>query len=169
MSDEPLPADTDEEWRPVPSHPHYAVSTLGRVMRTERGQGSRPDPLIRGTMNPQGHRVVQLRGPHREVSVHLLVWAAFRGPVPEGHVVGFADGDRANPALANLLAETRREAMARRRREGRERRMTLGDADIAAIAADRDRTARELAAAYGVHLSTITHIRQGIYTRQRET
>ena len=34
---------------------------------------------------------------------HLFVWEAEHGPVPKGHVVIFADGDKANIALDNLI------------------------------------------------------------------
>lgn len=38
----------------------------------------------------------------RWVGEHRLVWEAANGPIPEGHVVVFLDGDKENVALKNL-------------------------------------------------------------------
>jgi hypothetical protein len=42
-------------------------------------------------------------------SKHRLIWEAANGPVPEGHVVLFADGNRRNFALGNLILVSRKE------------------------------------------------------------
>lgn len=38
----------------------------------------------------------------RWVFEHRLVWEAANGPIPDGHVIVFLDGDRLNIALDNL-------------------------------------------------------------------
>lgn len=45
--------------------------------------------------------------------VHILVWEAANGPLPEGHAVSFRDGNKQNTALDNLDLVTRAELMAR--------------------------------------------------------
>ncbi len=42
-------------------------------------------------------------------SKHIIIWEEAYGPVPEGHVVIFADGDKLNITLENLLLISRRE------------------------------------------------------------
>ncbi len=46
--------------------------------------------------NPYTGAVTRYRGKH------LAVWEAANGPVPEGHVLRFLDGDKLNCALSNL-------------------------------------------------------------------
>ena len=40
---------------------------------------------------------------------HVAIWEATHGPVPEGHVVRFKDGDKMNFALGNLVLVTQAE------------------------------------------------------------
>jgi hypothetical protein len=40
---------------------------------------------------------------------HVTIWEKAHGPVPKGHVVIFADGDKSNIALDNLLLASRGE------------------------------------------------------------
>lgn len=50
------------------------------------------------------------RAPARRwVGVHRLNWEAAHGPIPEGHVVSFIDGDPLNAELENLVLLSRRE------------------------------------------------------------
>lgn len=46
-------------------------------------------------------------------AVHLLIWEAANGPLPDGHLVVFRDGNRDNIALENLECITRAENMRR--------------------------------------------------------
>lgn len=45
--------------------------------------------------------------------VHILVWEAANGPLPEGHAVVFLDGNKKNCDLANLTCLSRGEIMRR--------------------------------------------------------
>jgi hypothetical protein len=45
--------------------------------------------------------------------VHILLWEAAHGPLPEGHAVVFINGDRRDIRLENLECITRQELMAR--------------------------------------------------------
>lgn len=51
--------------------------------------------------------------------VHVLVWEEHNGPLPDGHAVIFADGDRGNFAPDNLLCLSRAELMRRNSRHTR--------------------------------------------------
>lgn len=42
---------------------------------------------------------------------HLVVWEAYNGPVPEGHVVRFLDGNKQNCTIDNLRLFTRAESV----------------------------------------------------------
>ena len=46
-------------------------------------------------------------------AVHLVLWEAAHGPLPKGHAVTFANGDKTDIRLDNLVCITRRELMAR--------------------------------------------------------
>jgi hypothetical protein len=47
---------------------------------------------------------------------HILIWEKANGPVPEGHVIIFADGNRRNFRLDNLLLISRAEQAVMNRR-----------------------------------------------------
>jgi hypothetical protein len=46
---------------------------------------------------------------HDYVEVHRLLWEEHHGPIPEGHVVIFKDGDRTHITLDNLMLISRAE------------------------------------------------------------
>lgn len=59
--------------------------------------------------NTDGYVEIKVADPHSWKGKHLIVWEAAHGPVPAGHVVIFADGNRQNVILDNLLLVSRRE------------------------------------------------------------
>ena len=56
---------------------------------------------------------------------HIIIWEETYGPVPEGHVVIFADGNKLNVALENLLLISRRELAVMNKRG-----LIVGDPDL---------------------------------------
>jgi len=56
---------------------------------------------------------------------HLVLWEERRGKVPKGHFVIFADGDRRNVTMDNLLLVTRAEAVSLGRQD-----LASSDADL---------------------------------------
>ena len=54
-------------------------------------------------------RKVKSTGTQREKweFVHLAVWKEHNGPIPEGCIITFADGDKDNCDISNLILETR--------------------------------------------------------------
>ncbi len=83
-------------------------------------KGNRPHTWV-----PVGHeriskdgileRKVTDAGPAKDhfQSVHSILWEEHHGPIPEGHVVRFRDGDRTNFDISNLELVSRAENMAR--------------------------------------------------------
>ncbi|MDN5849109.1 MAG: HNH endonuclease [Nitrococcus sp.] len=61
-------------------------------------------------------KVCDYSGPGRTrnwVSVHALIWARAFGPIPEGHILVFCDGNRGNIRLDNLMLIARAEHVRR--------------------------------------------------------
>jgi hypothetical protein len=50
-----------------------------------------------------GYVLVKVADPDVWVRKHRLVWETAHGPIPEGYRVIFADGDRSNFAIDNLI------------------------------------------------------------------
>ena len=93
---------------PIPGHPGYVVNEAGEVWSFKR---STPRQLT-ATRDTYGYLQVTLshgRKNCRAHRVHKLVALTFLGPRPEGMEIRHLDGDRTNPALANLAYGTSRE------------------------------------------------------------
>ena len=101
-----------EEWRTIPGHEGYEVSSLGRVRsywrQTKRRGGSgfiteiMPDyqRILTPIINAYGYYVVF----HPVKPVHRLVLLAFKGkPVPPNNVSRHLDGNRLNNIETNLM------------------------------------------------------------------
>lgn len=77
-----------EEWRPIPGHEGYDVSSFGRFRSWRRdGAGfqlnDRARPL--NVVRSENRNVVRLSGPNRrQYRAYKLVALAFLGPMPEG-------------------------------------------------------------------------------------
>lgn len=101
-----------EQWRAVVGfEAFYAVSDLGRVMRTGGGCGARVGVVLRLGCQTHGYSTVSLcvGGIPKTHSVHVLVAAAFFGPCPGGREINHRNGDRSDNRLANLEYVTRLE------------------------------------------------------------
>lgn len=100
-----------EIWKPAVGHVGYDVSNLGRV----RSRLRKELLIMRPALN-RGYPAVSLQGTTRKV--HALVAEAFIGPRPEGQEVRHRDGNKLNPALANLRYGTRKQNHADSKRHG---------------------------------------------------
>lgn len=97
---------------------HYVAG--GRSAETRFQPGHKPH-----TWNPIGHerltkegylqRKVTDTGVTRRdyVAVHHLLWIERFGPIPQGHAVGFRDGDKTHIEIDNLELVSRADLMAR--------------------------------------------------------
>lgn len=110
---------TAEEWRPVPSHPDYDASDLGRI-RSRRRRNVRilkPSPC-----GGYGYLAVCVRTDRgrgkRTATVHSLVAEAFYGTRPEGLEVRHLNGVATDNRAANLQYDTHSENLRDRARHG---------------------------------------------------
>lgn len=83
------------EWRLIPGHHSYEVSSAGEVRRVGSAQA------LRTSGHRSGYRLVSL-GQGTKFTVHSLVALAFIGPRPPRHDVNHKDGDKTNNRLSNL-------------------------------------------------------------------
>lgn len=101
-------------WRPIPGWPSYEASDRGDIRRA----GGR---VLRAQLTTAGYLMLTLSeaGFKKNLTIHRLVCAAFRGPSPaENAVVMHKDGDRLNNTAANLRWGTYKENEADKARHG---------------------------------------------------
>jgi hypothetical protein len=103
----------NEIWKQIPSHPNYAVSSMGRV------RGPRGNILVLGvtgwdylTFHPYA------RQHRRPFYVHKAVLEAFVGPKPKGKQARHLDGNARNNKLQNLAWGTSKDDGMDRRKHG---------------------------------------------------
>ena len=107
-----------ENWRPVPGHPGYEVSDVGRIRSYRNRQGHSADmPRLLSPAIVRGYRHIKL-GRSRQTKVHILVLEAFVGPRPDGMVCRHLDGNPLNNRLSNLRWGTPEENYADRHLHG---------------------------------------------------
>jgi hypothetical protein len=81
---------TTEEWRTVPGHPDYMVSSLGRIRSYKMNKSD--GILLRIGADYAGYRRVHLDGVH--YYVHKAVALAWIGPCPDGMELHHINHDR---------------------------------------------------------------------------
>jgi hypothetical protein len=105
--------DLIEEWRPVPGHPAYEVSSLARVRSWKRKLNA--PHLMRPHTHRLGYKRITIDG--RQIGVHQLVAAAWHGPCPDGKECDHINNVRDDNRPENLRYLTRQENLIRRRIE----------------------------------------------------
>lgn len=160
-----------EEWRAVPGHPAYEVSSHGRVRRVARGIGAVPGRVLRAwPQRSKGYLSLTLytARQRRDVLVHRLVAAAFLGPCPPGHEVNHRDGHKPNNAAANLEyvtgAENMRHAAARglvRVPSAPRSRVSASDRARMETMRAEGRTLREIGTTLGVSAAWVCKLLRG--------
>jgi len=88
--------------------------------RTQFSRGITPHnllPIGAERWSHNGYLVRKIRDTgewcERWAPVHKLLWEEAHGPIPEGHVVAFRDGDKTNVVLENLELRTKKDHMLR--------------------------------------------------------
>lgn len=66
-------------------------------------------PVGSERLNQNGYMEVKISDPKTWKAKHLIIWEKVRGPIPKGCAIIFADGNRLNVRLSNLLMVSRRE------------------------------------------------------------
>lgn len=86
------------------------VAIGGKQTQFKKGQrGWNYKPVGSERIDVDGYTWVKVTDPKTWRMKHVLAWEAAHGPVPKGHVVIFADGNKLNITLDNLLLISRRE------------------------------------------------------------
>jgi len=105
-----------ETWRPVVGYEgFYEISNLGNLVRVSTYGGKpRRKPrafALKGGRDSGGYRAFHLcaNGIRKYRFAHIMVWEAFKCPIPEGFEVNHKDGDRNNPSIDNLELLTKSE------------------------------------------------------------
>jgi hypothetical protein len=91
-----------EVWRTIPGLEAYAVSNLGHVKRILPGRSNRwpAEHLLKGSTDSNGNLSVRLIT--GTMTVHSLVWRAFKGELARGWCIFHLNKDRADVRLSNL-------------------------------------------------------------------
>lgn len=107
--------NTNDDWRPIPSHLDYEVNQCGDIRRINEHERLVPT-LTHHIGIPHGYPVVRLPdcGAYK---VHIAVARAFLGE-PNGLCVRHLDGDKTNCHLSNLAYGTISENAHDRKRHG---------------------------------------------------
>ena len=97
-----------EEWRTIPGHENYSVSSQGRVRRDVGGQGTKAGHIMSLSTHPNGYRQVGLSTNNKKTQfgVHRLVMLAFVGPCPEGLEVCHNNQIHGDNRVSNLRYDT---------------------------------------------------------------
>ncbi|MBS5783834.1 MAG: HNH endonuclease [Clostridium sp.] len=77
---------------------------------TQFKKGNMPQtwkPVGTETVRGDGYTWVKIAEPNKWREKHRLIWEAANGPTPQNHAVIFADGDKQNNALENLILVSR--------------------------------------------------------------
>jgi hypothetical protein len=167
-----------EEWRDIPGFEgFYQASSEGRIRSVGRdvrskGGGVRfsPSRILQQHMARYAILPLSVLGKRTTGLVHRLVCLAFNGPPPfPGAQAAHIDGDRTNNIPSNLYWASAEQNCADRARHGtwvhgeRVNTNKLSEADIAEIIT-RVRAGemrKSVAAAYGVHRSSIDQLMRG--------
>jgi hypothetical protein len=100
-----------ERWKPVVGYEDcYSISDRGRLARTA-GYGAAQTPCwkIRAAAFKNGYLSYHLckDGIRKYRLAHVMVWEAFKGPIPKGREINHKNGNRRDPWLRNLELMTR--------------------------------------------------------------
>jgi len=139
------PVSEPEEWRPVPGHPGYEASSLGRVRSLDRwieipnrGRGFRRGIILRPQI--MGLYTGVALGKLHRMYVHVAICTTFHGPRPsKRHEAAHWNGNRLDNRAENLRWVTHQQNEADKIRhgtnpEGRRHGMVkLTEVDVLAI------------------------------------
>jgi len=154
-----------EQWKSIPSAPHYEASSLGNIRswKSRNGRGLAASPrLMTPGLDKDCYKVVQISTPTKKCprKVCTLVAEAFFGPRPIGVVVRHLNGNSTDDKVENLKWGTQKENVADAKKHGtltRGERISnskLTDENVAEIRRSKMPIAA-IAENFGVHITTI--------------
>lgn len=162
-----------EEWRPIPSFPAYAVSSLGNIQRIAHGGKQARVGYIMSLTMKRGYLVVTLRRNNKTYQrrVNRLVAEAFCGiTLDQQSQAAHCDGDKTNNQRGNILWKTPKDNCADRATHGtlasgeRNGMAVLTASDVARL---RDMAVvpqtqnSDLCREFGISLSQVKKIKAG--------
>ena len=104
---------TGNDGRFKPGHvPANKGKHIGGWEPTQFEKGHRPwnyKPVGTERVNGEGYIDVKIADPKKWKTKHMIVWEGVNGSVPKGHVVIFADGNKRNFDIGNLVLVSRKE------------------------------------------------------------
>lgn len=101
--------------------PNKGVKGTHLSPATEFKKGNIPAnhrPVGSERVSVDGYTEVKVADPNKWRMKHVIAWETVNGPVPKGHVVIFADGNRGNIEIENLLLVTRGQLAVMNRMKG---------------------------------------------------
>ena len=87
---------------------------LTRANRTSFKKGNKPKnykPVGSERLTKNGYIQVKVQDPNTWKSKHIVIWEKENGPLPKGHAIIFADGNRENLDIDNLILVSRRQLL----------------------------------------------------------
>ncbi len=108
----------DEQWRPVVGYEStYAVSNIGRIMRTATADNSKAGHILTNLLKRGYYQIALCQGGFSKYHfIHKLVAEAFIGRRPTGKQINHKDGNKLNNSPDNLEWVTCAENHAHRRK-----------------------------------------------------
>jgi hypothetical protein len=88
---------------------HKGIAYGGRETQFKKGHRPRNWRPVGSERVVEGYVEIKIDEPKKWRSKHRHLWERAHGPCPKGHVIIFADGDRRNFALDNLVCVFRKE------------------------------------------------------------
>jgi hypothetical protein len=101
-----------ESWNKGRKYPE-GFKNSGQFEKSKRPHNYKPIGTER--INGDGYVDVKIADPGKWKGKHKIIWEELNGPIPKDHVVIFADGNKLNLDIENLLLITRRQLMAMNR------------------------------------------------------
>jgi hypothetical protein len=102
----------DTRFRPGQTSFNKGQKGIHFSRKTEFKKGNRPwnwRPVGSERINADGYAEVKIRNPNKWKTKHRIIWEKAHGKIPRGGVIIFADGNRLNMRLNNLLLVSRSE------------------------------------------------------------
>lgn len=164
----------EERWADIPGYPGYQASDQGRIRSVDRevvysnGRRRKYPGRVRKPFYRNGYPYLHVTFSSGNVLVPYLVLLAFVGPRPKGYEICHGNDDPTDNRLSNLRYDTRRENRRDIVSNNGTNTQKLKPENV--LEAVRRRKAgekvKDLAAEYGVHVSTMRRAINGVtFTR----
>lgn len=140
--------ENDEDWRDILNIDGYKISRRGEVYN------KRTHKLLKGSKRNGYHRVTIN---NKNYSVHILVYEAFNGKIPERMVIDHINGIRDDNRLENLRCITQSENMTNAQKNGHKGQHKVAQYDTEMNFIKEWRSFSEAAREFGVTYAAISH------------